>query len=339
MKISGRGVDSFLSNPPEGLTAVLIYGHDLGLIKERGDTIAKHYVADLQDPFSVTTLTSDAIAKDIALMMDSAAAAPAMGGYRLVRINQVNGACLNTLKALLANPPRESITVLTASDELNTKSALVKLFELSEHAAAIGCYADTHQSLTQITSQAFNQENITVQPAAMKWIIEHLGGDRMASRSEIEKLILLAGAGGSLSLEQVQHALGDGAAAMLNDTIYAAASGNMKGLSTALTRVQMDAIPGERLLRSGQMYFARLFRIAAAIEGGASRSQAMSSVRPPVFFAEKPMVEAHLNTWSSGKCRRAIDRLVEAEKQSRKGIASDTAAAQAFMALAIAGRR
>ncbi|MCE2516379.1 MAG: DNA polymerase III subunit delta [Alphaproteobacteria bacterium] len=339
MKISGRGVDPFLANPPHDLTAVLIYGHDLGLIKERAATIARHFVPDLNDPFSVTSLSADAIVKDIALLVDSAAAMPAMGGHRLVRVDQAGGTCLNAMKALLASKPRESLTVVTGADDLNTKSALVKLFEQTDHAAAIGCYADTNQSLGQLAQDIFRAHQIKADATVMNHIIEHLGADRMASRSEIDKLVLLAGPEGTLTLEQTRHALGDGAGVTVNDTIYAAASGDMKALSTALNRVQHDAIPGERLLRSGQMYFQRLFRLAAVIESGTSRDQAISASRPPIFFSEKRMVEAHLRIWSSAKCRRAMDRLVDAEKQSRRGISSDTAAAQALMALALAVRR
>ena len=77
MKISGRGVEPFLANPPADLCAVLIYGHDRGLIKERGETIAKKFVPDLNDPFSVTTLSADEVAKDTSFLIDSAAAMPA----------------------------------------------------------------------------------------------------------------------------------------------------------------------------------------------------------------------------------------------------------------------
>lgn len=339
MKISGRGVDPFLANPPQDLTAVLIYGHDHGLIKERATTLAQHFVPDLNDPFCVTSLSAEAIVKDIALLVDSAAAMPAMGGHRLVRVDQAGGTCLNAMEALLESRPRESLTVVTGADDLNTKSALVKLFEQTDHAAAIGCYADTNQSLGQLAQDIFRQHQIRTEAGVMEYIIAHLGADRMASRSEIDKLVLLAGAEGTLTLDQARHALGDGAGVTVNDTIYAAASGDMNALSTALTRVQLDAIPGERLLRSGQMYFHRLFRLAAVVEAGSSRDQAINAARPPIFFSEKRMVEAHLRSWSAAKCRRAMDRLVEAEKQSRRGISSDTAAAQALMALALSVRR
>jgi DNA polymerase-3 subunit delta len=339
MKITGRDIDSFLAKPPPNLAAVLIYGHDQGLIKERSQIIAKHYVPDLNDPFSVINLSGDSIAKDTAALIDSAFAIPAMGGYRLVQVDQGESTCLDAMKTLLAKPPQQSLTIITGAEELNTKSALVKLFEQSDQAAAIGCYADTSQSLGKIAQDMFRQHQISVDAAAMDFIRTHLGADRMASRSEIDKLILLAGPEGSLSFNQVSEALGDGASVTVNDTVHAAASGDIKGLSTALNRIKHDAVPGERVIRSAQMYFHKIFRIAAEIEAGASREQAMNSTRPPIFFSEKPMVEKHLRSWTAPRSRRAIDRLMLAEKQSRQGISSDTAAAQALIALALTVKR
>lgn len=335
MKISGGKIDPFLKSPPKNLVAVLIYGHDQGLIKERERIIAQHYAQDLNDPFSVTALSGEAIAKDPPLLIDSAFAIPAMGGVRLVRVNQAGGACLNAFKTLLADPPEDSMTLVIGGEDLNTKSALVKLFEQTDHAAALGCYADTNQSLGQMAKDMFRQHEIDVDPAAMAFILEHLGADRLASRSEIDKLILLSGPQGKLGFEQVQHALGDGASVTVNDTIHAAASGDIKALSTALNRIKHDGVAGERLIRTAQIYFGKIFRINAEMESGLSREQAINSIKPPIFFSEKPVVERHLGKWTAGRCRRAIERLMLAEEQARGGISSDTAAAQALLALAM----
>ena len=339
MKISGRGIDPFLANPPRDIAAVLLYGHDQGLIRERADKLSRIAVQDIDDPFSTTQLDAAEIAKDPSLLIDSAGAMPAFGGMRLVRVNLVTGAALDACRNLLGNPPAESLTVLTGSDELNTRSALVKLFETSDRAAAIGCYPDTAQSLGAVARQAFDAFSIQVDRDAMGWITDHLGRDRMASRSEIDKLVLLAGEGGHLSLAEVQVALGDGASVTTTDIVHAAADGNLEKLSQALDRAQAEAIAGERILRSGIGYFHRLFRIAAAMEDGRSREEAIKSVKPPVFFSEKPKIEGHLRRWNAQRCRRAMDRLNTAELQCRQGIDAHVACGQALFSLALAARR
>ena len=156
---------------------------------------------------------------------------------------------------------------------------------------------------------------------------------------EIEKLVLLAGRDGHLDLETVQKAMGDGALVSANDAIHAAASGNVGALGTALDRASDDGIEGERMLRMAIGYFNRLFRLGAAIEDGMGREQAFKSLRPPVFFTEQRRIEQHLGHWTPMRCRRAINRLAEAEKKSRTGVPGSTAAAQALLALASAASR
>lgn len=339
MKVTGRAIAGFLANPPAEIAAVLLYGHDRGLIHEHSARLARQFVPDLNDPFSVTRLDADTIAKDPALLIDSAAAMPPMGGRRLVLVSDAGGTIADACKTLLASPPPESLTIITASDSINTRSALVKLFEGAGAGASIGCYLDTDQSLAVMAQTVFRDAQIKVDRDAMNWIVDHLGADRMASRQEVEKLVLLAGTGGQLDLAAVQHALGDGAAITANDIVHAAASGNITALSTALDRASADALEGERVIRSAIGYFSRLFRIGAAMEAGMARDAAMKSVRPPVNFMEQRQVEAHLRFWSPGRCRRAIDRLAEAELQSRKGVPAEMASAQALVSLAQAARR
>ena len=339
MKVSGRGVDGFLANPPDKIAAILLHGHDRGLMQERAKGLSLKAVPDLQDPFAVTRLDPDSVAKDPATLVDSAAAMPPTGGKRLVLVTDAGASILEACKNLLANPPAESLTVITADDSITTKSALVRLFEKEDAAASLGCYHDTDQSLASLAKASFDEAGISVEREAMMWISSHLGSDRMASRMEIEKLVLLAGKDGSLDLETVRKALGDGASVSANDVVSAAASGNVAALGTALDRASDDGIEGERVLRIAIGYFNRLFRIGAAMEGGMNRDQAFKSVRPPVFFTEQRQVEQHLRHWSPLRCRRAIDRLAEAEKQSRRGVPGATAAAQALLSLASAAAR
>ena len=339
MKISGRGIEGFLADPPASVAAILLHGHDRGLMQERARALALKAVPDLQDPFSVTRLDPDDIAKDPAVLVDSAAAMPPTGGKRLVLVSDAGASVTDACKNLLENPPKESLTVITANDTINTKSALVKLFEKMDTGAGLGCYHDTDQSLAAMAKACFDEAKVKVDREAMMWITSHLGADRMVSRMEVEKLVLLAGENGHLDLETTQKALGDGASISANDVINAAASGNIDALGTALDRASDEGIEGERVLRMAIGYFNRLFRIGAAINGGMSRDQAFKSMRPPVFFSEQRQIEQHLRHWPPTRCRRAIDRLAEAEKQSRKGVSGATAAAQALLSLASAAAR
>ena len=80
MKLQVRQIDSFIAGGAEKVAAVLFYGPDTGLVRERADMLAKKVVADLDDPFSVSLLSQDAILDDPALLADDLGAMSLGGG-------------------------------------------------------------------------------------------------------------------------------------------------------------------------------------------------------------------------------------------------------------------
>jgi hypothetical protein len=74
MKIDGRSLAGFLKRPNPDCQAVLVFGEDSGLVRERAEVIARTVVEDLTDPFRVAELAGDTIADDPARLADEAAA-------------------------------------------------------------------------------------------------------------------------------------------------------------------------------------------------------------------------------------------------------------------------
>lgn len=332
MKIATRDIDRFLTSPPANLLVALFYGQDQGLISERSKTLARQYVADLKDPFSVTELTGDNITADPTLLYDSAAAIPAMGEKRLVRVTNITDTATDQVKRLLDQPPDQSVIVMT-SESVNTRSKLVKLLDASPMAGTIGCYPDEERQIMALAKEIFSAHNIRVDNDAMSWMVSHLGSDRLMSRSELEKLAVMAGPNGHIPLDMVITALGDSAQIATSHVITAAASGDIRSLGDQFDRAMTDAIAPEAILRAGMSYFLRLFRLTGMMETGLNPSEAVSQHKPPIFFNEKALVTRHLSQWSSQNIIKAIDRLGQAEEQTRQGVPAATSTAQAMLAI------
>ena len=85
MKLTGQAIEKFLSRPDPAVRAVVVFGGDEGLVRERAAQLGRTVVPDLNDPFQVTVLTNDAVASDPALLADEACSMSLMGGRRLDR--------------------------------------------------------------------------------------------------------------------------------------------------------------------------------------------------------------------------------------------------------------
>ena len=64
MKIAAGQIDGFLRRPDPQIRAVLLYGPDAGLVRERADTLAKTICPELHDPFRVAELTGAILAAE-----------------------------------------------------------------------------------------------------------------------------------------------------------------------------------------------------------------------------------------------------------------------------------
>ena len=105
MKLPAARVAAFLRRPDPEIRAVLFYGPDAGLVRERADAVARTVCPDLRDPFRVADLTAAALAADPARLADEAAQISLMGGRRVVRVREAGDALAQLCGRFLANAP------------------------------------------------------------------------------------------------------------------------------------------------------------------------------------------------------------------------------------------
>ena len=61
MKVQAGRADAFARSPDDNATAVLVYGPDLGLIRERVEALVTSVLKDEADPFRLTDIDGDTI--------------------------------------------------------------------------------------------------------------------------------------------------------------------------------------------------------------------------------------------------------------------------------------
>ena len=79
-------IDRFLNRPDSDIRAAVIYGRDLGVVRERGHQLALKIAKDPNDPFDVAQLTDGDLDADAGRLEGELAAQSLMGGRRLVRL-------------------------------------------------------------------------------------------------------------------------------------------------------------------------------------------------------------------------------------------------------------
>ncbi len=222
MKLSAGQVESFLRRPDPQISAVLLYGPDAGLVRERADTLARAICPDLQDPFRIADLTPAILGADPARLADEAAQIGLMGGRRVVRVREAGDSLAPLFARFLGDSIGDALAVVEAGD-LPGRAALRRVFDESPRGAAIGCYPDSARDLAAVIRESFAAHRVIASRDAVDFLVQHLGGDRLLTRAELEKLTLYAGDGGRIELDDVRAVTADSAALSLDDAVLAAA--------------------------------------------------------------------------------------------------------------------
>lgn len=339
MKLASGRIAGFLRRPEPEIRAVLLYGPDAGLVRERAETVARAICPDLRDPFRIAELAAGALTADPARLADEAAQISLMGGKRVVRVRDAGDALAGLFGRFLAETAADALVVVEAA-ELPGRSALRRVFDDSPRATAIGCYADSARDLAAVIHEVFAAHRIAAGRDAVEFLVEHLGGDRLVTRAELEKLTLYAGDGGRIELDDARAVIADSAALSLDDAMLAAAEGDTAALDRALARVFQEGESPVSTIRALLRHLQRLHGLAARAAGGGSVEDAIRNARPPIFFKQQDSFRRQLSRWSERGLRHALDRVAEAEfRMKSTGSPAETLCRAAMLDIARAARR
>ncbi|MCJ9429827.1 DNA polymerase III subunit delta [Kordiimonas marina] len=339
MKVKPRDIPPILKSIDPKVRAVLIFGRDEGLVRERAEKIGKQISPDLSDPFQVARPTSEQIKAEPSILLDEVAALSMMGGRRLVRLEGVGNEVTEAVKLAVDSDQGDGLLVITAGD-LKPTSSLRKFMEAAKAGLAIACYEDSAQDLMGLIHSVLGDANLTATQDAVAYLVDNLGSDRMISRAELDKLVLYMGKQSSqVTLADAKACVGDTAALGLNQIAEAVTAGNLTQLEKYLERAWTAGHSAIPILRHLQLRMMRFHLARGHMDEGLSASEAMGKLRPPVFFGERDRFQGELGRWSSRKIETALDILLKAELDCKTtGNPAEVICARALLRLAKAAR-
>lgn len=339
MKLKAAQVEAFLRAPDANAQLVLIYGEDEGLVRERGMRLAKTVVDDLKDPFRVVELGPAQIKEDAGRLRDEAAAISFGGGRRVIRLRDIGDSHAPVIADFLEHPAGDAL-IICETGSLASRSKLRQAVEKAKNGMALPCYADSGRDLEGLIQSVMTDHNLRIDRDATQFLIANLGSDRMVSRSELEKLALFALNDGQVTLAHAMACVGDSSARHYDDVIQAVSQGNVAKLDSALTRLVEEGLNPVGALRMMIGYFQKLHLVKGQVANGLSADQAMKALRPPLFFKAADQFRANLSHWPLGHLQRALQILLEAEKDCKSGLAiPETLAHRAMIKIAAARQK
>jgi DNA polymerase III subunit delta len=335
-------VDAFLKSQNSAWPIVLLYGPDKGLVSERAAAYARSTGLPLDDPFATIRLEADEIDSDPAKLADEARTISMFGGERLIWVRNAAGqkGLAEAVKHLCAEPPVDTRILIEAGD-LKKGATLRTVIEGASAAMALPCYSDDSRGIDGVIDDVLAREGLQIALDARQLLRDNLGGDRLATRGELEKLCLYAHGSGRITIDDVREAIGDVSALSYDEIADAILTGDIPRFSISFDRVVKSGSPPFLILNASMRQFQQIQLLRYAVEGeGKSVSAVVASAKPPIFFNRRKLVETALSRWTGERLSKAMERLQKTVLESRQNAAlSVPLIRQALLALAVEAAR
>ncbi|MBL0848740.1 MAG: DNA polymerase III subunit delta [Candidatus Liberibacter ctenarytainae] len=167
----------------------IFYGSDNGLISELIDQFEKKNGISHKDPFSFVVLNSFELQKNPETLWNEIDSIGLFDQKKLILINNVSTEkiVLNCLEEIALNNINNHIIVIR-SPGIKKDSLLLKLGKKFTSILSISCYPDNKINLMNLIKEELSSKRQQVSADAEQILIENLGGDRISSRNELQKL-------------------------------------------------------------------------------------------------------------------------------------------------------
>ena len=342
MEIKSHEFDGFLGERSRHYRVFLIYGPDRGLVSERAAAVARKTGVDLDDAFCVVKLTPDEFQKDPGRVLDEVRSIGLFGGMKLIWLKGVSqDKPLSDVFAEVASVIPESVFLIIEAGDLKKGSGLRKIGEADRSIATVPCYPDDERALNGLIDQEMQQAGLTIAMDARRMLLDLIGGDRIASRNEVQKLALFCRGEKKVEVAHVEAIMGDASAISVDDAVDAILTGDLPGYLHAAQKIVSSKTSVFLLLQSCLKQFQMLEVLRSEMDE--KRQPAASVLQTSgrhIHFRRKPAVEKALRSWDTAALGREANRLQGAILQTRqRPELEDTIALHTLLSTAVQSRR
>ena len=294
---------------------ILLYGPNEGLIRENVNKIKKFFKPDSLEEIS---FTGKHINEQPEVFNDEIQTISMFHDKKLIFIEQPIDRNVDVFENIFLNLPDKILIVVIASN-LTKSSKVRKFFESSSQYLSCANYEDD----LRVNSQQINDLEKNIQKVFDKdiknYLNQNLSNDRMISKNEIDKIILLySGSNKEPTLNEIKSIFNDNADLELSKISQIVFSGNPKKVSVLLNKALDAGIVPVTIIRTLINYVQRIETTQIALKKNRDFDIAIKGLRPPVFWKEKDLFKLHCMKWPINETISNFNLLVGAELSCKK---------------------
>lgn len=291
---------------------ILFYGENQGLKEE-----FKKNIKEANKNNEKLNLLQDEIIKNENLLINEISNKSLFNDKKIIFIDQVNEKILNIIEKMAEDVSDEKIVIFAGN--LDKKSKLRSYFEKSKLCGIVACYQDNEITIKKIiTNKLSDYQGLSTQ--VINFIIQNTGLDRSKVNNEIEK-IKSCFLEKKINLEKIDLLLN----IKTNDDFNKLKDEALKGNKIKTNKLLADTVfePESNIyyLNSINQRINKLYEIEKLKQNNSNTETLVSSLKPPIFWKDKPVLIEQTNKWNENKIKKALEKTYTVELQIKTGSA------------------
>ena len=247
---------------------------------------------------------------------------------KLIIINRVSDK-IRVIVEELIEKKTEDIQFILNSKNLEKKSILRKFFEKEKLIICVPFYEDNNQTLNSIVSQFFRNKKIPISQQLINVLIERSRGDRKNLNNELQKIENYSLNKKTINLQEIIKLTNLANNYNASELIDHSLAKNTRKTVTIFNENNYSDEDNIIIIRTLLAKLKRLLKIHELIDEKGNIDQAISSLKPPIFWKDKPVVTQQLKSWGKRELKNLIytsndiELLIKKNSTIGKNILSD----------------
>jgi DNA polymerase-3 subunit delta len=286
--------------------ATLIYGQNNGIKDD-----IKQKLKNKNKSSEIIVFFEEEILKNKNLLYDNIINESLFNEKKIIFIHEVSDKILNQISECLEKENKE-IKIYIFSDNLEKKSKLRNLFERSKNLAALPCYEDNERTLIAYVNKELNGYK-GLSGEIINSIISNSNMNRSVIKNELIKIknFFLEK---KINKKETLEILNIKNNTRFDEIRDNALSGEREKINQSLSEINILKEDIFLYLNSLNYRIMKLQEIIKISEGNTNKyEETLNSLRPPIFWKDKPVVVKQLKKWNLESLTILASKISETE--------------------------
>ena len=289
---------------------ILLYGPNEGLVRDNFIKIKNIFSSENAEEIN---FTGKSLIDKPELLLDEIQTVSMFHSQKIILIEHASDKNIEVFEEAFSQIPDFTLIIILANN-LGKTSKIRKFFETSEIFIATANYEDDSRSNSQLIQDLEKNIKKVLDRESKSYLSQNLSTDRMISKNEIDKIVLLYLDNDLIpTLKNIKAIFNDSADLGLNKISQYVLSGLPNKVSINLNKMFSEGTSPVAVIRTMLNYVNRIQTTQIELKKTNNFDTAIKSLKPPVFWKDKDSFKTHCMKWPINETVYNFNLLVDAE--------------------------